>query len=92
MKMRIAAEMRRVLKPDGLILWYDYHMNNPNNPDVRGVKAGEIHALFPGSDIRLEKITLAPPLARLLAPCSWLLCDLLGNFPFLCTHYLGVIP
>lgn len=91
MKMQIAAEMRRVLTPDGLILWYDYHMNNPNNPDVRGVKAKEIHALFPGADIRLEKITLAPPLARLLAPYSWLLCDLLSNFPFLCTHYLGVI-
>jgi hypothetical protein len=34
--------MVRVLKPEGLILWYYYHVNNPSNPDVRGVKCREI--------------------------------------------------
>ncbi|MCC7210276.1 MAG: hypothetical protein IT451_00360 [Candidatus Brocadia sp.] len=38
MKKGIAAEMLRVLEPDGVILWYDYYMNNPKNPDVKGVK------------------------------------------------------
>jgi len=57
MKNRMVAEMCRVLKQDGLILWYDYHMNNPRNPDVRGVKLREIKALFPNCDIRLERIT-----------------------------------
>ena len=38
MKRQIAAEMLRVVKGDGLILWYDFHVNNPRNPDVRGVK------------------------------------------------------
>jgi SAM-dependent methyltransferase len=91
MKQQIAFEMLRVLKGDGLILWYDYHADNPWNPDVRGVKKREIYRLFPGCRIELQRITLAPPLSRLLAPYSWLLCCLLERIRLLCTHYLGVI-
>jgi ubiquinone/menaquinone biosynthesis C-methylase UbiE len=90
-KRRIAAEMLRVVKPEGLIFWYDYHMNNPRNPDVRGVGRQEIHELFPNCQIELQRITLAPPIARRVAPYSWLLCYLLSNIPWLCTHYIGVI-
>jgi ubiquinone/menaquinone biosynthesis C-methylase UbiE len=91
LKRRVAAEMMRVIKPDGLILWYDYHVNNPWNNDVRGVKRREIYQLFPECRIDLERITLLPPLARLLAPYSYLASCLLEKFPPLCTHYLGVI-
>jgi hypothetical protein len=55
------------------------------------VKKGEIYQLFPGCHIQLQRITLAPPLVRALAPHSWLACYLLGKIPWLCTHYLGVI-
>ncbi|MEW6297941.1 MAG: class I SAM-dependent methyltransferase [Thermodesulfobacteriota bacterium] len=91
LKKRIAAEMFRVVKGDGLIVWYDYHINNPSNPDVQGVKKREIHQLFPGCQIELSRVTLAPPLVRLFAPYSWLVCYLLSKIPWLCTHYLGVI-
>lgn len=91
MKRNIAWEMLRVLKPDGIIIWYNYHMDNPKNPDVKGVKKTEIYTLFPGCSIDLRRATLAPPLARLLAPYSYLVCYLLEKIPFLCTHYLGVI-
>ena len=91
MKQRIASEMLRVLKSDGIILWYDYHVNNPKNPDVRGVKKKEIYALFPDCRIELRRITLAPPLTRLLASHSWMLCYMLEKIPLLCTHYAGVI-
>jgi ubiquinone/menaquinone biosynthesis C-methylase UbiE len=91
MKQRIAKEMLRVLKPLGIILWYDFHMNNPRNPDVRGVKKKEIYELFPDCDIRLKRVTLAPPLARAIAPYSWLACYILEKIPLLRTHYLGVI-
>lgn len=91
MKQNVAREMLRVLKRDGIILWYDYHMNNPRNPDVQGVGKREIQALFPDCSIDLRRVTLAPPLARLLAPYSWLVCYLLEKIPLLCTHYLGVI-
>jgi SAM-dependent methyltransferase len=73
MKKRMASEMLRVVKTDGLILWYDYHINNPRNPDVRGVKRQEIYQLFPSCWIELRRITLAPPIARLIAPYSWLI-------------------
>jgi len=90
-KRNIAKEMLRVLKPSGIILWYDFFMNNPKNPDVRGVKKKEIYELFPNCKIYLKRITLAPPLVRLIAPRSFLICYLLGKLPLLKTHYLGVI-
>jgi ubiquinone/menaquinone biosynthesis C-methylase UbiE len=90
-KRQMASEMCRVLKPDGFILWYDYHVDNPKNSDVKGVKRREIHTLFPKYEIQLQQITLAPPIARLLAPYCWLLCCLLSKVPWLCTHYIGVI-
>ncbi len=91
MKQAVAREMLRVLKPRGLILWYDYHVNNPWNPDVQGVKKGEIHRLFSGCHIKLQRIILAPPLTRHLAPYSSLLCHLLEKLRLFNTHYLGVI-
>ena len=60
--------MLRVLKPGGLILWYDFHVDNPHNRDVQGVRKREIFELFSGCDIRLHRITLAPPIVRLVAP------------------------
>lgn len=90
-KRNIAKEMLRVLKPAGIILWYDYHMDNPRNPDVKGVKKDEIHRLFPGCEIRLKRITLAPPLARAIVPLSWLACYILEKLKILNTHYLGII-
>jgi ubiquinone/menaquinone biosynthesis C-methylase UbiE len=91
MRRQMAAELLRVVKPTGLILWYDYHVNNPWNKDVRGVKRREIYELFPNCRIHLKRITLLPPLARVIAPYSYLICYLLEKFPPLCTHYLGVI-
>lgn len=81
----------RILRPKGIILWYDYHMNNPNNPDVRGVKKKEIYELFPNCGIYIKRITLAPPLARAIAPYSWLACHLLEKLRIFNTHYIGVI-
>jgi ubiquinone/menaquinone biosynthesis C-methylase UbiE len=90
-KKRVAAEMLRVLKPDGLLLWYDFRINNPRNPDVRGIGKAEIEKLFPNCWITLEKITLAPPLLRFLAPYTWLGSYVLSAIPWACTHYLGTI-
>jgi ubiquinone/menaquinone biosynthesis C-methylase UbiE len=91
MRAQIAAELLRVVKRDGFILWYDYRVNNPANPDVRAVTRREIRRLFPNCHVDLQLTTLAPPLTRCIARQSWLLCYLLGKIPWLCTHYLGVI-
>jgi ubiquinone/menaquinone biosynthesis C-methylase UbiE len=90
MKKRVATEMYRVLKPGGAILWYDYFVSNPNNPDVRGVTRREISELFPGLSIFLKRITLAPPLGRAIGPIAPSVYRLLSTFKPLCTHYLGL--
>lgn len=87
----VAAEMLRVTKPRGLILWYDFFVNNPRNPDVRAVTRPEIRRLFPNCAVTLRRLSLAPPIARAVAPRSSLLCRLLGTVPLLCTHYVGLI-
>jgi hypothetical protein len=82
--------MNDAVRPDGLILWYDYHVSNPRNRDVRGVSRAEIRALFPGCRIELRRVTLAAPIARVVAR-SPVAHALLHAVPFLRTHYLGVI-
>jgi SAM-dependent methyltransferase len=91
LKQKVAAEMLRVLRSDGLMLWYDFRFNNPRNPDVRGIERREIAELFPRCRIELRKITLAPPLARALAPRARFAAALLAVVPWLRTHYLGAI-
>jgi len=91
MKKQIAAEMLRVVKPEGVILWFDSRINNPRNPGMRGIPADEIRALFPDCSVRLRRVTLAPPLARVIVPRSWIAAAMLEKVPFLRTHYLGII-
>jgi len=90
-KSSLAKEILRVLSPNGILLWYDFHIDNPRNPDVKGVKKAEIKMLFPDCRVVLNKITLAPPLIRLIAPYSTIFCAFLEKLQFLNTHYLGYI-
>ena len=88
----VADEMRRVLSPNGMILWYDCWIN-PINPQTRGIRQSEIRELFPGCKYSLRRITLAPPLVRLLAPYSWVACCLLERLRVFNSHYLaGIKP
>jgi ubiquinone/menaquinone biosynthesis C-methylase UbiE len=90
-RRQIAAEMLRVLKPAGMILWYDFSVDNPKNPDVSGVSKLEILSLFSGCRVDLKRVTLVPPVLRWMAPRSWFLTYVLSHVPPFCTHYLGVI-
>ena len=90
-KRRVAQDMARVLAPSGGVLWYDFHRDNPRNPDVRGVRSAEIRELFPGFEIPLRRVTLAPPLSRRLARFSWTGALVLERLRFLNTHYLGLL-
>ncbi len=91
MRLTTACEMLRVLKPDGLILSYDFFVDNPRNRDVCGVGKKEIHRLFPECRIRLRRLTVAPPIGRLVGVQSPLLYTLLSSTKILCTHYLCTI-
>ena len=91
MRQQIAREMLRVLSPGGIVIWYDFFVDNPRNQDVRGVSRSEIRKLFPGCQIHLRRITLAPPIGRLVGPYSPFMYMLLSETKILCTHYLGLI-
>jgi len=87
----IVREIERVLRPGGVLLYYDFRYNNPRNPDVRGITKQRIYELFPHFQLRLQTVTLAPPLARRLGYFTPLLYPVLSAFPFLRTHYLGIL-
>ncbi len=87
----IAAEAVRVLAPGGALLWYDFAYDNPSNQNVRKVDRWELQRLFPQLRGEVRSVTLAPPLARLIAPRSWALAVALEAVPFLRTHLLAVL-
>lgn len=87
----IASEAVRVLAPGGALLWYDFAYDNPRNPNVRRVDRRELRRLFPDLSGEVRSITLAPPLARIIAPRSWTLAVALETVPFLRTHLLAVL-
>jgi len=89
-KSNLAREMLRVVKPEGMILWYDFWLN-PMNKQTRGIRPGEIRRLFPACTFEFHRITLAPPLTRRLAPISWLACSMLEKIKIFNTHYLVAI-
>lgn len=87
----IANEIERVLAPNGVLLWYDFAVRNPRNPNVRPVRRNEIRDLFPRFHGKIKSVTLAPPLARLVAPRSWAVANFLETIPVLRTHLLAVL-
>lgn len=91
MRREVAAEMVRVVRPEGVILSYDFRYDNPSNANVRALRLRDIRALFHGCRVRVVPVTLAPPLARRLVPVTWIGALLLEKVPWLCTHYLAVI-
>jgi ubiquinone/menaquinone biosynthesis C-methylase UbiE len=88
---QISAEATRVLKPGGLVVWYDFRYESPGNQSVRAISKANISALFPGFVQDLRLITLVPPVARRLGPLTDQLYPILTALPFLRTHYLGVL-
>ena len=90
LRAAVSAEMVRVLRPGGVVLWYDFFVNNPANPDVRGVGKAEISRLFSGCEVELARITVAAPLGRAVATLPFVY-SALARCRIFCTHYLGWI-
>jgi len=91
LRRNIADEMRRVLKPGGYILWYDFRYNNPFNQHTRAIGRAEVGHLFPGMPIRTRSITLLPPLARKLKGPLVPLLKILNFFPIMRSHNVALI-
>ncbi len=90
LRRRAAAEMIRVTKPGGVILWYDFRWN-PLNRSTRGLGLSELRRLFPHCEIRARRATLAPPLARPLVAISWRFAEALEWLSPLRSHYCASI-
>ncbi len=87
----LANKMWSLVKPGGGIIWYDFVFNNPANPDVRGVPTRRLKMLFPRAELRIQKVTLAPPIARRVVPFSPYMYALLNVLPILRTHVLAFL-
>jgi SAM-dependent methyltransferase len=88
-QQHLADAVWRAVKPGGGVLWYDFTVNNPRNPDVRGVPVARIRQLFPQGRVRAQRLTLAPPLGRAMAHVHPVLWSLFNTLPWLRTHVLA---
>ena len=88
-QQRLAEAMWAWVKPGGGVLWYDFTVNNPRNPDVRGVPLARVRALFPQGRVQAQRVTLAPPLARAVTRVHPGLYTLFNAVPLLRTHLLA---
>ena len=87
----LAAAMWRWLRPGGAVLWYDFAIDNPRNPDVRGVPRSRLRELFPEGRLEVQRITLAPPIARRVCRLHPSLYTAFNTIPLLRTHLLAWI-
>lgn len=87
-QQRLADAMWRWTKPGGAVLWYDFTVNNPRNPDVRGVPLARVRELFPQGHITTRRVTLAPPISRLVCRVHPAAYGLVNALPWLRTHVL----
>ncbi len=87
-QQRLASVMWSAVKRGGGVLWYDFTVNNPRNPDVRGVPLSRVRTLFPQGRISARRVTLAPPIARPLARLHPALYTMFNTVPLLRTHVL----
>lgn len=85
----VAAEIGRVLRPGGTLVWYDMRYPNPGNRAVHHLPRARVRSLFRGWAGRLESVTLIPPLARRLGPATSVLYPLLHRMPVLRSHLVG---
>ena len=84
-----AAEAIRILRAGGLLVVYDFSIN-PTNGRVRPLGVPELRDLFAPRRIEIGRVTLAPPIVRLLGGRSGP-CDTLERLPFLRTHLLAAV-
>jgi ubiquinone/menaquinone biosynthesis C-methylase UbiE len=91
LRRAIADEIRRVLRADGAILWYDLRVPNPSNRNLGAITRRRLGSYFPEYRIASRSITLLPPLARRLGSRTRSLYPLLARVPPLRGHLLALL-
>lgn len=92
LRRKMVAEMRRVTRPGGHLLWYDF-VWNPINRHAQGISAGQIsREYFPNwRVVASRRVTLVPPLARLLLRLGEPLVDLAESLRALNFWHLALL-
>lgn len=88
LRIKIANRMWTIVKCGGGILWYDFVYNNPQNPYVKRVNIADVRNLFPEATIKFWRLTLAPPVSRVLTRIHPGFYHIANLFPFFRTHIL----
>ena len=88
-RARAATEALRVLRPGGLFVLYDFRVN-PTNPATKPLREAELRNLFGHRHVAIERVTLAPPIVRMLGGRR-ALCRPLERLPWLRTHLLAAV-
>ncbi len=91
MAVNVAAEIVRVLRPGGGLLWYDFRYDSPANRSVRGVTERRVRHLFPKLEGRLHSVTVLPPVARRLGPLTPVAYPALAKVPPFRSHLMGLL-
>ncbi len=84
----LATRMWQWVRPGGGVLWYDFTVNNPSNADVQGVRLRRVRELFPEATMQSWRLTLAPPLSRLVTRLHPSMYGWFNLCPWLRTHRL----
>ena len=84
-----ASELTRVLKSNGVIIFYDMKRNNPFNVKKKKVLLSELRYLFIGYEINYWTLTVWPHFARLISNFSIKLYSIMTKFKFLHTHFIA---
>lgn len=90
MARNVAAEMVRVLRPGGALLWYDVRYDS-TNASVKGLGAARVKELFAPLEGELHSLTLLPPIARNLGPATPFAYPALAALPPLRSHLAGLL-
>jgi ubiquinone/menaquinone biosynthesis C-methylase UbiE len=91
-RRQVAAEVARVLKPGGIVLWYDFRYPPPRGgAEMIAMTRKRIARAFPGFEFRLRSASAVPPITRRLARYAWALCSWLDYLSPLNSHYVGVL-
>jgi ubiquinone/menaquinone biosynthesis C-methylase UbiE len=90
MRQAVAQEVRRVVRPGGLVASYDFAWN-PLNRDTVGIGRRELTRLFPGWPSEFHRVTLIPPVGRWAETRSQRLLQALASISVLKSHLLAVV-
>lgn len=85
----VVAEVARLLRPGGWLIWSDLRYSNPSNPEVHAIDAVRLRHLFRGWTIEVRPAGLLPPMARRLGWAAPVAYSVLSAVPVLRSHLVG---